>query len=109
MAESRSDLAQRRWLRVETSLSELDALLTLVETREALNEGELRSHLLELFRRVDALEGSVARADLQLALIRDGQTNLEARQANLEGRLDRLEATLARNHEQVMTLLMKLV
>lgn len=93
MAEPMSELAQSPWLRVERSLSELDALLVLVETREEVNEGELRDHLLELYRRVDGLRGVIAAADreegdgarLSAALRRLGQ--LEARAGGQEARL----------------------
>lgn len=93
MAEPMSDLPQSPWLRVERSLSELDALLMVVETREEVNEGELRGHLLELYRRVDGLRGIIAAADreegdgarLAAALRHLGQ--LDARAGAQEARL----------------------
>ncbi|MBL8922005.1 MAG: hypothetical protein JNJ54_24360 [Myxococcaceae bacterium] len=101
-----SELVPSPWLRVEASLSELDALLAFVETREEVNEGELRGHLLELYRRVDALRTTIAAADreegngarLTAALHRLGQ--LEHRALGQEDRLLALALDMQSLHRE---------
>jgi chromosome segregation ATPase len=93
MPESMSELAANSWLRVERTLEELGALLTLVETQQLVAEADLRVHVLQLYQRLDA-----ARVDVSAAELDSEQRNA----ARL--RLDALESRLGAQEERLLEL-----
>jgi chromosome segregation ATPase len=93
MPESMSELAANSWLRVERTLEELGALLTLVETQQLVAESDLRVHVLQLSQRLDAARVDVSAAEL----------DSEQRNAALL-RLDALESRLGAQEERLLEL-----
>lgn len=93
MPKSMSELAASSWLRVERTLEELGALLTLVETQQLVAEADLRVHVLQLYQRLDA-----ARVDVSAAELDSEQRNA----ARL--RLDALESRLGAQEERLLEL-----
>lgn len=93
MPESMSELAASHWLRVERTLEELGALLTLVETQQLVAESDLRVHVLQLYQRLDAARVEVSAAELES----------EQQHAALL-RLDALESRLGAQEERLLEL-----
>lgn len=93
MPESMSELAASPWLRVERTLEELGAALTLVETQQLVAESDLRVHVLKLYQRLDAARVEVSGAELES----------EQQHAALL-RLDALESRLGAQEERLLEL-----
>lgn len=93
MPESMSELAASPWLRVERTLEDLGALVTLVETQQLVAESDLRGHVLQLHQRLDA-----ARVDVSAAALDPEQQHA----AKL--RLDALESRLGAQEERLLEL-----
>ena len=83
MPESMSELASSPWLRVERTLEELGALLTLVETQQLVAESDLRVHVLQLYQRLDAARVEVSDAELESEQLRAALLRLDALESRL--------------------------
>ena len=90
MPESMSELAASPWLRVERTLEELGAALTLVETQQLVAESDLRVHVLQLYQRLDAARVEVAGAELESEQQHAAQLRLDALESRLGTQEERL-------------------
>ncbi len=90
MPESMSELAASPWLRVERTLEELGALLTLVETQQLVAESDLRVHVLQLYQRLDAARLDVSGAELDSEQQRSALLRLDALESRLGAQEERL-------------------
>lgn len=90
MPESMSELAASPWLRVERTLEELGALVTLVETQQLVAESDLRVHVLQLYQRLDAARVEVAGAELESEQQHAAQLRLDALESRLGAQEERL-------------------
>ena len=90
MPESMSELAASPWLRVERTLEELGALLTLVETQQLVAESDLRVHVLQLYQRLDAARLDVSAAELDPEQQHGAQLRLDALESRLGAQEERL-------------------
>lgn len=90
MPESMSELAASPWLRVERTLEELGAALTLVETQQLVAESDLRVHVLQLYQRLDAARVDVSTAELESEQQHSALLRLDALESRLGAQEERL-------------------